>query len=609
MADVRGRKEATGRRTDRGGNARTAPWSNGRRLSVSLPIFIILIGLLVSVSNLTTVPWDNEPTGQTIATLSRDTAVTFRAEGDGGGETDASGGESGLYQVEEESYALTIARDGTQVGKAVEQPVDPESDATWQVQGKGEDATQTITMLVRRPAGASGTRPAILFMHGAGFGTAYNSFGDMAETLASAGFVTAVIDKPVWDTTDVNRDYPASARAYDAAIRMLRKRADVDAAKIGIYATSESTWISQYLLAEDHDVAFQVLLSPMVFTPRRSLGFFISQDFALVGANDGYQSIVRRVFNADTAFFGLDNFDLDLPESSAYAIPTLVAYGSKDVMTAQVEGVERILREAHKAGNWDVTVRSYPVANHVLRLGDEAESGTRFADAYVDDVVSWTSGVAAGRRQTSERVAGDTIYQSIAVPDDLQPRRSLTVYGAILHAGTILLLVATAVAWLAALGRRIRFRLCRANRGVPYPGLGFRNGFGNALITLTVTTMATLLLFAAGLGQVVMGVVKLAWGAAPAEQPGVMWWSWPVIQVVSTLVVWAWSRVFARLIEVAVERGMLDWPPRPGAIRGVVTGAEPVLAATRFGRVLFWLTAVSMLHVLFFFAFWGLFIY
>ena len=40
---------------------------------VSLPIFIILIGVLVSISNLTTVPWNIEPTGQSMATLTDDT--------------------------------------------------------------------------------------------------------------------------------------------------------------------------------------------------------------------------------------------------------------------------------------------------------------------------------------------------------------------------------------------------------------------------------------------------------------------------------------------------------------------------------------------------------
>lgn len=141
----------------------------------------------------------------------------------------------------------------------------------------------------------------------------------------------------------------------------------------------------------------------MVFSPRQSLGFFVTQDFTLVGANEGYQSIVQRVFSADTGLFGLNNFDLATLKPAAYAVPTYVAYGSKDVMTAQVDGVRAILYNAHKADNWNVTVRSYPVANHVLRLGDESEAGTPFADAYVDDLIDWAVGTSAGLTQTSER--------------------------------------------------------------------------------------------------------------------------------------------------------------------------------------------------------------
>ena len=70
----------------------------------------------------------------------------------------------------------------------------------------------------------------------------------------------------------------------------------------------------------------------------------------------------------------------------------------------------------------------------------------------------------------------------------------------------------------------------------------------------------TFVLFGAGLGEVVMGVVKLAWGGAPAEDPGMMYWSWPVIQMVCVVVVWAWSRVFVRLIEEATNRGLAQWP-------------------------------------------------
>lgn len=569
---------------------------------VSLPIFIILIGVLVSISNLTTVPWNIEPTGQSMATLTDDTEVTF----------DNPSGETlpakGTYEVTERYITLNMTGDGN---------LTKESGA----RGKANaDGVQAIKVLIREPQNASGKRPGVVFMHGAGYGTCDNSFGDVASGMASAGFVTAVLDKPVWNTTDINRDYPASAKAYDQVIEYLRDQSDVDEAKVGIYATSESTWISSYLLEDDLDIAFQILLSPMVFSPRQSLGFFVTQDFTLVGANEGYQSIVQRVFSADTGLFGLNNFDLATLKPAAYAVPTYVAYGSKDVMTAQVDGVRAILYNAHKADNWNVTVRSYPVANHVLRLGDESEAGTPFADAYVDDLIDWAVGTSAGLTQTSEKVAGTNLYQSIGLPGALKARRVGTIYGVILHVTVVLLLLASIVLALVALGRKIaadarwRREKCEAKHaGMLIPErpvvLGFAHGFGNALLTLTLTTLATLLIFFAGLGQVIMGVVKLAWGSAPTETPGVMYWSWPVIQVVSVLVLWAWSRVFMHLIEVASVRGLIQIPPRRESVRDIVTGADPVLASTRLGRILFWLVAFTMLYILLVFAFWGLFIY
>lgn len=569
---------------------------------VSLPIFIILIGVLVSISNLTTVPWNIEPTGQSMATLTDDTEVTF----------DNSSGETlpakGTYEVTERYITLNMTSDGN---------LTKESGA----RGKANaDGVQAIKVLIREPQNASGKRPGVVFMHGAGYGTCDNSFGDVASGMASAGFVTAVLDKPVWNTTDINRDYPASAKAYDQVIEYLRDQSDVDEAKVGIYATSESTWISSYLLEDDPDIAFQILLSPMVFSPRQSLGFFVTQDFTLVGANEGYQSIVQRVFSADTGLFGLNNFDLATLKPAAYAVPTYVAYGSKDVMTAQVDGVRAILYNAHKADNWNVTVRSYPVANHVLRLGDESEAGTPFADAYVDDLIDWAVGTSAGLTQTSEKVAGTNLYQSIGLPGALKARRVGTIYGVILHVTVVLLLLASIVLALVALGRKIAAdaRWRREKREAKRAGmliperpvvLGFAHGFGNALLTLTLTTLATLLIFFAGLGQVIMGVVKLAWGSAPTETPGVMYWSWPVIQVVSVLVLWAWSRVFMHLIEVASVRGLIQIPPRRESVRDIVTGADPVLASTRLGRILFWLVAFTMLYILLVFAFWGLFIY
>ncbi|WP_033493245.1 alpha/beta hydrolase family protein [Bifidobacterium biavatii] len=566
-----------------------------------VPIFVILLGILVYVSNATTVSWNNEPTGQTIASLSADTAVTFDNP------RHVTLHQVGDYDVTERTMYVTATRPATGEKQRIRVLIREPQQATGGNDADGGDGANDSQSGTTAQSSLDNL-PGVVFMHGAGHGgTPDDSFGDVATAMASAGFVTAVIDKPIWSTNDVTRDYPASAAAYDQVVELLRGLNNVDSAHVGIYATSESTWISSYLLKLDPDIAFQILLSPMVYTPRHSLGFLAAQDFALVGANDGYQSIVRRVFSADATVIGLTNFDLpDVPNAAAYSIPTFVAYGSKDVMTAQVEGTETIFDLARRAGNTNVTVRAYPIANHVMRLGSDEEPGTPFADDYTRDLTDWAAGTVVGLAQTSERVAGDSLYQSIAVPDDLTARRGMTVYGLILHASMIIMLFVDLITTIAAATVTLRARLGRRRRR---NALGFAHGFGNALLTLTLTTLATLLLFAAGLGQVVMGVVRLAWGSAPADDPGIMRWSWPVIQIVCTLVVWAWSGVFARLIEVAASRGILQWPPRAGSIRAVVSGREPVLASTRLGRVLFWITAATMLTVLLFFAFWGLFVY
>ena len=122
--------------------------------------------------------------------------------------------------------------------------------------------------------------------------------------------------------------------------------------------------------------------------------------------------------------------------------------------------------------------------------------------------------------------------------------------------------------------------------------------------------MATFVLFCAGLGDVIMGVVKLAVGQSPQwRSPGVMYWSVAGDpDRVRRRGVGMVPRVHAADRE-ATHRGIAQWPPRKGAIGEIVSGRQPVLASTRFGRVMFWLTVAAMFCVLLVFAFWGLFIY
>lgn len=547
-------------------------WSRRRLLLTTLPIFIVLFGVLVTVSTLTDVRWHTDTAERVITPASSSTAVAF----------DNPDGiplpKRGTYKVADRYVAIDITREST-----------------------GE--VQTLNVHIREPIDAGDGLPGIVFLHGAGYGTCDNSFSDVAHAMGTAGIVTAVVDKPAWSTIDINRDYPASADAYDAVIDYVRGLDMVDGAKVGIYATSEGTWISSYLLQDDPDVAFQILLSPMVFTPRESLAFFVAQDFTLAGAHGGYQSIVRRVFNIDASLFGLTNLDIQTLTPQAYDIPTFVAYGSRDVMTAQVGGLNTIKDMCKRAGNSNVTIRSYEGGNHVLRPGGLTALGTPYAGHYVKDLIDWVGGTVAGLDLDCEQVAGAPIRQSSAVPL-LRAQPVATVYGAALHILAVVLLVASLSVAVVALIRRVRQGV-RKRR----PVFGFSHGFGRALMLLVMMTVLTLLLFAVALSRIVMSVVNLAWGGTPARDPGVMYWSWPVAQVACVLVVWEWSSVFARMIEAASMRGLLRVPPRKGAVREIVTGEQPVLASCRLGRVLFWLLSASMLAILLVFAFWGLFSY
>ena len=106
---------------------------------VSLPIFIILLGILVSVSNLTASSWEYEPTGQTIETLSSDTAVTFDNPS---GKTLAKRGD---YEVTQRYVTIEAKQPST-----------------------GE--IQQVKVLIREPKDAGNNRPGVVFMHGAGYG-------------------------------------------------------------------------------------------------------------------------------------------------------------------------------------------------------------------------------------------------------------------------------------------------------------------------------------------------------------------------------------------------------------------------------------------------------
>lgn len=547
-----------------------------------LPMFILLMGIFASVSYFTAIPWEYAPTNQTIYTTTNSTEVAFRQE------KEKTGGMSlphrGSYKILSFTHYETVT--------------------------STQGVRQKLRMTVRVPADSSGQAmadpqksvyskgfPAMTFLHGAGTGY-YTDFADVAEDLTSAGFVTATVDKPIWNTADFNRDYPASAKAYEQVLTYLASLSYVDQSRIGAYATSEGAWIEQIVERESKLVSFQILLSPMVYSPRQALGFFVTEDLSIIRANPGYASMVQRMLSFDSSIVHLPNMDFQFENNAKgqmYKVPTFVAYGSKDVMTAQVSGVSRIMELAHKNGNWNVTVRGYPIGNHVLRLGNEAMPGTLLADHYEDDVTNWAVGTSLGLKQTTSRIAGAQIYQSISIPDYVHGHKGRTILTLIVAEIMLLLLITFIILCISSLVIKIGHLI----QGRKEPVFGLTRRLRRVIMANSILSFFCLILFLAGIAQCTISIVNLVWGAAP-EYSDLTYWSWPVSQIMAIMVIISMSSVFSGLIEIADRKTGQLMKRSP---------VNTVVADRKFGIVFFWVAAATMFFIMLFLALLGLFLY
>jgi hypothetical protein len=581
------------------------PWSFQGRLAATIPVFLVLWGILFAISLMSSVNWpqnDLGPSDRTIATLSPSTKVSFEQTRHSlhcpNLRQASSGQASGLcglsdtpnrYPVQTHHLTLTVRQRKTGL-------------------------TQKLHVLLRMPRGFLGKTGGIIFLHGAGSYTDTDSFEDVAHYYASAGYTAMTLDKPTWKTNPTTRDYRSSADAYEKALSLLRSLPWVNPDAVGCYLTSESGWIMPMIEQHDHHIAFQILNAPMLFSPRVELGFFVVQDFSLVGTNAGYIGIVNRLLSVDIHALGTGDADIDPFTRSSFAIPTFFAQGSRDTMTPQVDGTMKILRSAYQAGNRNVVVRNYPMANHILRIGSQAQPNTQLADGFMRDTLTWANGIVRHERQTAPVVAGDEIHQSLRMPVSARSSRARTFYLVILNVLALLGLLVVFVFSVVLLIRRLIARH-RHHNIAPL----FVAGFGRTLTLVAGTTVLAGAFFLLGLAVTITRVVDLDWGGT-TQVGGMAEWGWNVAQIACIVVIWAWSSIFVSLLEIAIRHGKLAWLRwlNPHHWKHVEESEEedqgpyengPVISLSKIGQAYAITVMVSMFLVLLVFAYWGLFIY
>jgi len=424
----------------------------------------------------------------------------------------------------------------------------------------------TVTARLTAPVGAPEGRPGMLFMHGAGTAV-HTNFVDQAQALASAGVYVLVPDKRMDTYTTSERDYEAMAQDYLVSWQVLASTPGVDPDAVGIYGESEGGWIAPVAAVLEPQVAFVVLVSSPVVSPREQGAFAMDNYLRNTHVPAAVFRAIPRATGASIPGGGFEWADFDVaPWQQQMRQPVLMVYGTGDTSMPLIQGPLQVIDDMAVAGNDQYTLRYFADANHGIRIDGELAPG------FTDVLTTWTLGLP-GTATAEPRIAGDQpeqLHQAEPLPS---PRwyadGDMIVWTIIASA---LLLVIGPVLWvLTALPRR------RSGRRLPAPVARYTAATG-------IAAVAVLVLFVAYCAT----VADLALNYRTNDV--LVLGGWIVVQAAA----WFAAAVLVRSVTVAR-------PLHPGRWSG---GDERAGLA---GRVLWWCTHAGAVGLLVIAAYWGVY--
>ena len=370
---------------------------------------------------------------------------------------------------------------------------------TYRVEAATVSITQAdgeqVPALLRRPVGADGPAPGVVFLHGAGT-HGVDGFSDQAEALSSAGAATLVPAKPMEDYSLTSRDYRAMAADYRCSVDYLITLDGVDPERVGLYAESEGAIPGAVLTADDERVAFLIMASAPVVRLREQMALAMDSYMRNVGVPEPMLTLIPRVLgSAEIPGGGFQYADFDsAPYLRRITVPVLMLYGTADASMPLVQGPMTVREAVRQSGDDALTVRYYEGANHGLRLG--ASTDGDLAPGVARDLARWVVGLP-GTADAAPHVAGATPTQAYwaRTPDPTRWYAS----GDLMLAAFILgfgLLALGGVVWGVGQAPRLRGR-----RGIHLP-----DPIGRWTASLVLSIVAAWALYLA----YILGVISLA---------------------------------------------------------------------------------------------------
>ena len=298
-----------------------------------------------------------------------------------------------------------------------------------------------------------GKHPLILILHGSGGtdvmrgdGGLNSSYDEIRTAFRGAGIATAIWDKPGSGCSEGRyRIGTALVERTDetvAALDHLKRRDDIDPARIGLWAISEGAWVAPMTAVRRPEVAALILVSaPGRDAETENQYFAFNRLIQLgVGKSEAEQAVavLRRAYSIANAggsheeflaaieplekypFFGSELGITETPQMKAspeaaagYRInqqardyllradtylvqlrqPTLAIFGDQDVQVDWRTSVPVYQESFKKAHNSDLTIKIYPGAGHNLYRAPgpegEAPGRSKFVAGYLDLMVQW----------------------------------------------------------------------------------------------------------------------------------------------------------------------------------------------------------------------------
>src|SRR5918992_1154469 len=249
------------------------------------------------------------------------------------------------------------------------------------------------------PANAPPGLPGMVLVHGAGPGPRERLRAE-AEAFARAGIATLTYDKRTAGYSLTQRSYSQLAADAIAAATLLRGRAEVDPAKVGIWGLSEGGWVAPLAAARDPQTAFLVVVGANGVAPLRQQTWADASRMEHFGVRGSLVDASSRTLYRLIAGMGMfpePDYDPG-PPLRALTLPVLGIWGALDRATPPVESVAAYQAFLDQAGNQHYTLRTIGGAEHALRASATGyDRSEEFAPGYVDLVGSWVADVAAGR--------------------------------------------------------------------------------------------------------------------------------------------------------------------------------------------------------------------